>query len=159
MPSVCYIQVLSCRKDHDVNQSFWLLTAKLTGNLALATAHSVTDVSESPAPVRPVFTGLFLLRHAQCEFRIDTVKNNITDFQRNFRFYGKEYIVWLWEDGGWYFLGRIVPGTRFSLGCPRSAQLVVCEHQSKTFAQRGNTDDLPHAWYTCDSPMTGMFPG
>jgi len=49
MPSVCYIQVLSCRKDQDVNQSFWLLTAKLTGNLALETAHSVTDTSESPA--------------------------------------------------------------------------------------------------------------
>ena len=56
-------------------------------------------------------------------------------------------------------LWRIVPGTRFSSGCPRSAQLVVCKHQSKTFAQRGNTDDLPHAWYTCDSPMPGMFPG
>ena len=68
---------------------------------ALAIAHSVTDTGESPADdpqhqhqhQRPVFTGLFLLRHAQCEFRVDTVKNNITDFQCNFRFYGKDYIV------------------------------------------------------------------
>ena len=115
MPSVCYIQVLSCRKDQDVNQCFWLLTAKLTGNLALAIAHSVTDTSESPADdpqhqhQRPVDTGLFLLRHAQCEFRVDTVKNNITDFQCNFRFYGKEYIVWLWEDGGWYIYEELFP--------------------------------------------------
>lgn len=166
MPSVYYIQVLSCRKDQDVNQCFWLLTAKLTGNLALAIAHSVTDTSESPADDRPTASAPASSRYWIILITARSVWIQGWYSQKQYYWFSLQFSI-LWKGihsltlRRWRLihLWRIVPGTRFSSGCPRSAQLVVCKHQSKTFAQRGNTDDLPHAWYTCDLPMPGMFPG